>query len=152
MGRKSSAKKNRTTPSVGQQRRAYISGQPERLRLEAERKEHERDQRIAGQIRTEAWRRTFCCWPSPHACCKSNPLDMGFHCPRRAPWVDALPICLPVPLLVERHAEDGDVFDAPKDAPAFRRRGRSLGALLALAAASGALSMPSPGPYRGPGR
>ncbi len=153
MGRKSNAKKNRTTPSVGQQRRTYLRELPEKLRLEAERKEHERDQRLAGQIRTEAWRRTFCCWPSPHACCKSSPIDMPTRCPRRAPWADALPLCEPVtPADRNLHWNEQPPFD---DVPFRRSLGRprsALDGLLTIAALAGGLSSPGPGPYRGPGR
>lgn len=156
MGRKSNAKKNRTTPSVGQQRRTYLRELPEKLRLEAERKEHERDQRIAGQIRTETWRRTFCCGPSPHEVCRRTTIQWFGTCPRRAHSANDLPFCYPMPLTQRWDA--GDAPDTPADDSSIpyrrslRGAGRSLGALLALAAASGALSVPSPGPYRGPGR
>lgn len=152
MGRKSNAKKNRTAPSVGQLRRTYLRELPEKLRLEAERKEHDRDQRLAAQLRTEAWHRTFCCWPSPHPSCKGAPFDLGRYCPRRAPWADVLPLCEPMPMQERRARQQEHLDDDMPRRPFVGRRRSALGGLLAAAALGGVLSSPSPGPYRGPRR
>lgn len=68
MGRKSNAKKIRTGQSTGAQRRQHLRELPEKLRLAAERRAREEEQRVVAEQRYKAWRRTFCCAVSldPH--------------------------------------------------------------------------------------